>query len=165
MTTTTRLFVLSSLFLAMPACDPKAGAPDVKDGQEVGDGEPVADFGRAGEECDQSELSSDCQIGGVAGREFCVWSTANYNFVWTACLTETCAKEGDTRDCEDGTQRCVVFDASPDSREARWGECLPPDECKPGEQKECGLIDEGEDISMGCTVEEETGRHVWNWED
>ncbi|WAS90058.1 hypothetical protein [Nannocystis punicea] len=192
MTTTTRLLTLSSLFLALPACDSKVEGHHANDGDtsagegdsegaEAGEGdsegeivgedepepepEPKADFGRAGEICDQSQLSSECQIDGVAGLEFCVWSLDQYNHIWTACLTETCAEEGDSRACEGGTQHCVAYEATPDTGETRWGECGEADECKPGESQSCGF-DEGEfDIDMGCMVDEETGRHVWNWED
>ena len=68
--------------------------------EDEGEPEPQEDFGRAGELCDHSELSAACQSGGVAGLEFCVWSLDQYNLVWTACMTETCAKEGDSRACD-----------------------------------------------------------------
>jgi len=184
--TATRLLTLSSLFLVLPACDAKAPADpadsdgvtsDAKDdgeqpddsegavqGEDEGEPEPQEDFGRAGESCDQSALSAACQSDGVAGLEFCVWSLDSYNFVWTACMTETCAKEGDSRACEGGIQYCVTHDASADATETRWGACGEASECEPGQRQSCDFGEEGFDIDMGCTTDE-NGRHVWNWED
>ncbi|MBZ5712882.1 hypothetical protein [Nannocystis pusilla] len=189
--TTTRLLTLSSLFLVLPACDAKNPAgpdqdglnsddtDDGKDdgepsgesegevkGEDEGEPEPQEDFGRADEFCDQSELSAACQSGGVAGIEFCAWSLEHYNFVWTTCMTETCAKEGESRACDGGTQYCVAHDVSADATETRWGACGEASECEPGEQKSCDFGNEGEgfDIEMGCTTDE-NGRHIWNWDD
>lgn len=195
MATTTRLLVLSSLFIALPACDAKSeGEPidgdtstgDENDGKggtsaesegEV-DGESESesesegevdhenegeDFGRAGEACDQSELSAACQSGGVEGREFCVFTLEQLSHLWTECLTETCTKEGESRACEGGEQHCALYAAGPDSEELRWGECGEPDECEPGEQEECPSGGEAEGLHMNC-ISDAHGRHVWNWE-
>lgn len=189
MLTTTRLLALTSLFLALPACDAKpVGEPQKDSGGEEEEEEaeqggeeqeeekppivseeeegPVEDFGRAGESCDQSELSAACQVGGIAGLEFCVWSLDDYGYVWSTCLTERCAKEGDSRACEGGVQHCVSYEVDADTTETRWGACGEPDECAPGDSQSCWGDDEewGEDITMGCTIDAD-GRHVWNLED
>ncbi|MBZ5714129.1 calcium-binding protein [Nannocystis pusilla] len=148
-----RLLALSTLSLALSACDPQILPGD--------HGSQRDDFGREGEACAADRPSAACQVESVAGVEYCVYSPVQVTYVWSACLTETCEEEGETRPCEEGLQHCVGYEAERNRVELRWGACVEEDECTPGESRSCGL-DEG--IDMGC-VADENGRGVWDIED
>jgi len=161
---TTRLLALSALFLALPACDSKLPGDH---GSQQPNFDPADDFGREGASCDLKEAAGECQTEGIRGREFCVVNE-EYSQVWSACLTETCEDEGDSRPCEGESegedelvQHCVRYDAERGRIEKRWSACTEPHECEPGETMSCGL-DEG--IDMGCRLNQD-GRYVWITED
>ena len=139
------------------------GTAEEGESAEDGEPEPVADFGREGDECDQSALSAACQTGGVAGLEFCAWDDFSYNFVWTACLTEVCTEAGKERACEGGFAYCGTHAVDVDAEALYWGICGQASQCKPGDSQDCGFGEE-QMITQGCTVDM-YGRGIWNVED
>lgn len=151
----TRLLALSALFLALPACDTKLPGDH---GSQTPNFDPALDFGNEGASCDLDEPAGECQTEGLRGREFCVVNE-EYSQVWSACLTETCDDEGDTRLCasdEELVQHCVRYEYERSRSEKRWSACTEDHECEPGETMSCGL-EEG--INMGCRRNSD-GRYV-----
>ncbi len=146
----TRILAVPVLLLALvPACDRK---------------EEVADFTRAGEVCESAEVVGDCQAEGVAGLEFCAWSSNDYAMTWTQCLTETCEQLAEQRDCDGGVQYCAAFEIADDEVELRWGACGAASECTPGESRACFPGEEGfEGLAMSCSRDVD-GRAVWDGE-
>jgi hypothetical protein len=142
----------------------EASAGEDDDGEEPPP-EPMDDFGRAGQACDQSVLSAACRSGGADGLEFCAWDLDGYDYVWTACLVEACAEAGASRACEGGTQYCAGYAAEADAQELRWGACGEAGECEDGAKEECFPGDEYmSGIYMYCTSDE-NGRPTWNYDD
>ena len=99
----TRILTVPALLLVLvPACDkhtldaPNDSADsaepvvDSEEEEEEDKEEPVADFSKAGEVCTPDEDAGACQVGGVAGLEFCAFFNDDYQWKWTQCLTETC---------------------------------------------------------------------------
>ncbi len=166
--------VLPALILALfPACDDKSqGALDDDGAEPSNEEEEVADFSREGEDCDGSVVMAECQVDGVAGDEFCVWSEVDYTWTWTACLTVTCEVEGASRACKDGgVSYCAAFnlgdqdgDNVNDGDELRWGVCGEVNECEAGQTQECPGSEDFGGITMGCTTDP-NGRGIWRWED
>jgi hypothetical protein len=161
----------------LPACDSKpepgddGGEPIVEDAEDDDAEEEEVpadeDFGRAGEACDQSELSANCRLAGSDGREFCEWDDDTYAYIWTECLPETCSEAGAQRGCGEGggVAYCGAHAAAVDSEELRWGICGEVGQCKPGESRSC--FGEGEwgegGPTQSCTTDE-YGRPIWDVE-
>ncbi len=148
-----RILAVPVLLLALvPACDPKT---------------EMADFSRSGEVCETLEVAEDCQAAGLAGLEFCAWSSVDYSQTWTQCLTESCETLGEQRDCDGGVQYCAAFELADDTTEQRWGACGEPSECSPGEEKPCfegTEVDENfAGLDMFCGTDA-NGRHYWDTE-
>ncbi|HEY0133654.1 MAG TPA: hypothetical protein VGB85_06225, partial [Nannocystis sp.] len=123
------------------------------------------DFSRAGQICTYEDEVDDCQVGGVAGREYCGFFNDTYEWKWTQCLTETCDTEGAQRDCDGGVQFCAKFIVDDEgAAEQRWGACGEPGECAPGDSEAC-FPGEGEfeGLDMYCTSDA-NGRPVWDYE-
>ncbi len=112
----------------------------------------VGDSFREGEPCDGSEFSAPCRLDGERGYEFCESDWEGAEGTWSLCLTEECEKDGETRECEGGTQYCTSNLVGEDF-ELRWGACVEAPECKLGESASCFGEEFGiPGLNMYCTL-------------